>query len=261
VRQITSLNNDRVRRAQALLRSARRRSREGLVVVEGLRLLREAMLARCAIQELFFTANFRDDSRGMALFEDLEPLCASVWEVSPQILAALSDTETPQGITAVLPVPTPDERFPDGLTLVLDQIRDPGNLGTILRSAWAAGVRRVLLPPGTVDPLNPKVVRSGMGAHFHLPIYHMMWDEAVKVLGDGPVWLAEASGSTAYDAVAWSDAVALIVGGEAAGAGEEGRALASGHHVAIPMASGVESLNAAVAASILLFEAARQRRQ
>ena len=143
--------------------------------------------------------------------------------------------------------------------LILDRLRDPGNLGTILRTALAAGVEGVLLAPGTVDATNPKAVRAGMGAHFRLPMAAMDWDEIAHAVAGCRVYLADARGSISYTDADWTGRVALIVGGEAAGAGSRAHALAEAT-VAIPIAAGVESLNAAVAAGVLLFEAARQRR-
>jgi TrmH family RNA methyltransferase len=147
-----------------------------------------------------------------------------------------------------------------GLILVLDQVRDPGNLGTILRTAEAAGAGQVLLAPGTVDVYNPKVVRGAMGAHFRLPVATLEWPAISQRVAERAVWLADATGEVAYDAVDWTQPAALIVGGEATGAGEEATALATGR-VSIPMAGRAESLNAAMAATVLLFEAARQHRR
>jgi TrmH family RNA methyltransferase len=172
----------------------------------------------------------------------------------------MSDTVTPQGILAVLAIPdlSPLPRPTSGrLILVPDQVRDPGNLGTMLRTAWAAGVTQVLLPPGTVDPSNPKVVRAGMGAHFHLPVHKVGWDEIWRRVGDAEVWLAEAGRGIPYDRVDWRRDVALVIGGEASGAGQRARHAAL--YVQIPMTSGVESINAAAASAVILFEAARQR--
>lgn len=255
---ITSLNNDRVRRVQALQRSARRRSREGLMVAEGLRLVREVVAASHPVTEVFYTADFALDERGAKLLAPLDER-SSLCEVTPEVMQALADTETPQGIVVVLPMPEIPYADRSGLTLILDAMRDPGNLGTILRAAWAAGVRRVLLPPGNVDPTNPKVVRGGMGAHFHLPIRRPHWEDVADLVAGEEVWLAEAGEGTRYDEVDWTGAVALIVGGEARGAGPEAQALASKRRVYIPMAPGVESLNAAMAATVLLFEGAKQR--
>ncbi len=260
VGHITSLHNEHVRRVQALLRSARRRAREGLLLAEGLRLVREAVLAECAITWAFYTADFATDPRGADLLRELRQRRIPLWEATSSVMAELSATQTPQGIVAVLPIPQLPEKKSPGLTLILDRLRDPGNLGTILRAAWATDARRVLLPPGTVDFTGPKVVRAGMGAHFHVPIRRMEWDEIRASVAGTPVWLAEVGAGTPYDAVDWSGDVTLIVGGEAEGAGPEARALAGEQHVTIPMAAGVESLNAAVATAVLLFEAARQRR-
>jgi TrmH family RNA methyltransferase len=146
-----------------------------------------------------------------------------------------------------------------GLILILDCLRDPGNLGTILRSAEAAGVGQVILAPGTVDPYNPKVVRGGMGAHLRLPVLSLPWPAIAKVVAGRAIWLADAAADLAYDAVDWTVPSALLVGGEASGPGEQARALATGE-VGIPMAGGTESLNAAMAATVILFEAARQQR-
>ena len=138
-------------------------------------------------------------------------------------------------------------------------MRDPGNLGTILRSAEAAGVGQVLLAPGTVDAYNPKVVRGAMGAHFRLPLESLDWPAIAERVAGRAVWLADAAGEIAYDQVDWTAPSALIVGGEAAGAGQRAAELATGR-VCIPMTGGAESLNAAMAATVILFEAARQRR-
>ncbi|MBN2004072.1 MAG: RNA methyltransferase [Anaerolineae bacterium] len=262
VSQITSLNNDRVRRVQALMRSTRRRLHEGLFAIEGRRLVQEALDAGLPLVEVFFTADFAADPAGQALVEAVCERSGSCWEVPASVFAVLADTETPQGVLAVLPLPDlplpPDDA--SGLVLIPDGVRDPGNLGTILRAAWAAGVAQVWLPPGTADVTNPKVVRAGMGAHFHVPMRRATWDELQEGLAGFSVWLAEAGHGVAYDAVDWRGRMALIVGGEATGPGAAARALNGAHGVYIPMAAGVDSLNVAVATAVLLFEAARQRR-
>jgi TrmH family RNA methyltransferase len=176
---------------------------------------------------------------------------------SENVLASCADTKTPQGVLAVVPF----VRIPPrpGLILILDRLRDPGNLGTILRSAEAAGAGHVLLAPGTVDPYNPKVVRGAMGAHFRLPISSLAWPAIAQQVSGRRVWQAEMTGSVAYDKVDWAHPSALIVGGETTGASRKAAELATGC-VRIPMAGDAESLNAAMAATVLLFEAARQRR-
>jgi len=257
--RIVSLNNGRVRRVQALERSTRRRYHEGLFVAEGLRLVQEILNADLSIHEVFYTAAFASSAPGSALVTACLERTSACWEVSAEVMQALADTETPQGILVVLPIPDLHCDAAAPLTLIPDAIRDPGNLGTMLRTAWAAGVSQILLPPGTVDYTNPKVVRAGMGAHFYLPVRRAAWEEIRAGMDGVEVWLAETGPGIPYDAVDWRGRVALIVGGEAEGASPEGRALAAGRHVTIPMACGVDSLNAAMAAVIVLFEAARQR--
>jgi TrmH family RNA methyltransferase len=144
--------------------------------------------------------------------------------------------------------------------LILDGLRDPGNLGTILRTAAAAGIDAVLLAPGSVDPYNDKALRAGMGAHFRIPVVSQKWDEIAATCAGLSVYLADMHGDVAYDAADWSNGWALIIGGEAHGASEAAAALATAGagRVYIPMAAATESLNAASAAAVILFEAARQ---
>jgi TrmH family RNA methyltransferase len=253
---ITSAQNERIKYTRSLGRRRVRR-REGRFAVEGTRLVEEA--TRAGLRPVFalYTQAWAETSAGEGVLPALSEAEEGCWLVSEAVLAACSDTQSPQGVLLVLPfvqiAPQP------GLCLVLDQLRDPGNLGTILRSAKAAGVGEVMLTPGTVDPYSPKVVRGAMGAHFYLCVSSLAWPAIAKRLAGRAVWLADMAGDAAYDAVDWVQPAALIVGGEAAGAGEEADRLASGR-VTIPMASQVESLNAAMAATVILFEAARQRR-
>jgi TrmH family RNA methyltransferase len=196
-----------------------------------------------------------------ALVELLEQEGCDCQPCAPPVFAALSETVTPQGMVALLPLPL-HRPLPAQVTLalVLDAVRDPGNAGTLLRSAAAAGVEAVIFGPNTVDPFNDKVLRAGMGAHFRVPLrVCSTWQEVRRVLGDGlALYLAEAEAALAYDEVDWLVPSALVVGGEASGAGSEARAEAT--PIAIPMRGEVESLNAAVAGSVILFEAARRRR-
>lgn len=256
---ITSLKNDRVRLVRALQERRRVRQRERRFVAEGIRLCEEAARAGFRPHFVFYTDQARKDERALALLSRWEQENVPCEEVSPEVMEACSDTETPQGLLAVVPIPEiPLPKSPTFL-LILDRVRDPGNLGTILRAAWAAGVDGVVLASGTVDATNPKAVRAGMGAHFHLPILAADWEEIPRLVEGFRVYLADARGKALYTEVDWTGPTALIVGGEAEGAGDRARALAKAT-VAIPMAAGVESLNTAMAAAILLFEAVRQRR-
>jgi TrmH family RNA methyltransferase len=171
----------------------------------------------------------------------------------------LSETETPQGILAVLELtqlPIPSH---PNFILIPDQIRDPGNLGTLLRTAAAAGVQVVLLPPETTDAFAPKVVRAGMGAHFRLPIRTLSWEEVGQVVRSAglQVYLADMNGQSCWG-TDLRQPVALVIGSEADGASEAARKLAH-QKIAVPMKGNVESLNAGVVGSILMFEVVRQR--
>ena len=143
--------------------------------------------------------------------------------------------------------------------LILDSLKDPGNLGACLRVAAASSCSLVILTPGCVDPFSPKVIRGGMGAHARLQIIDSGWDEVKKICRGRSVWAADANGDHSYDAISWTSPTALIIGSETAGLSAEARAVANGI-VTIPLANNVESLNAAVACGVILFEAARQRR-
>jgi TrmH family RNA methyltransferase len=252
---ITSTQNERVKYVRSL-RRRRTRQREDRFVVEGTRLISEVVRAGIKPALVFYTEAWAETAAGQQALPLLRPAEDGDWLVSEAVMAACADTETPQGVLAVVPAVDLEPR--EGLILIVDAVRDPGNLGTILRSAEAAGTGQVLLAPGTVDAYNPKVVRGAMGAHFRLPVKSLSWPDIAGQVTGRAVWLADAAAGKAYDVVNWGHPSALIVGGEAAGAGEEAEALATGR-VRIPMVGGAESLNAAMAATVLLFEVARQR--
>lgn len=178
-----------------------------------------------------------------------------------ELFSSISDTVTSQGMIAVFPFPefgASADVVP--FLLVVDGIQDPGNLGTLIRSAAAAGVTRVIALPGTVDPWSPKTVRAAAAAHFLIPIDTLPLPAFVESLPEGvSIVAADAFGATRYDEVDFRGPLALVVGNEGAGLAAEVQELA-GQLVSIPLANAVESLNAGVAGSILLFEAGRQRR-
>ena len=255
---ITSLKNDKVKQVRALQSRKRVRQRERLFVFEGTRLVEEAVRAGVHPSYVFHTEAAERDERTARLLESLREATVPCYGVSDAVMAACSATETPQGILAVIPIPELARPERPTFTLILDRVRDPGNLGTILRTALAAGVEQVLLTPGTVDATNPKVVRAAMGAHLRLPIVALRWEAIAEAVTGCDVWLATVGGETRYTAVDWTHPVALVVGGEASGAGEQASTLARGQ-VTIPMAAEVESLNTAVAAAVILFEVMQQR--
>ena len=253
---ITSPQNPKLKRVRSLQGRAKARRKEKAFLVEGVRLLEEAVAAKWPIRFVLYDRSL--SSRGKELLTTLRTLIHDIEEVDSALLKSVSDTESSQGILAVLDnaqLPIPNS--PDFL-LILDQIRDPGNLGTLLRTAAAAGVDAVILPPETADAFSPKVLRAGMGAHFHLPIISADWDQ-IKDRVDGlKVYLAVMAGDVAYTEADFKSPSALVIGGEAEGASQSARDLTE-TRVHIPMPGKMESLNAAVAGAILLFEVVRQR--
>ena len=253
---ITSLSNAKVKLVRSL---ARRRARYAAqqFVIEGVRLIEEAVGAGIAPALVLYAARTEDDPRSRTLLDRLRAATPEVYAASDAVMQAVSSTETPQGIVAVVPflaLPLPAQ---PQFVLILDAVRDPGNVGTILRSARAAGVDVVFFAPGTADPYNDKVVRAAMGAHFHLPIRVSAWKEIRELVEMIPrVYLADARGEIDYARADWARPVVLIVGGEAEGASDAAKEIATAR-VSIPMRGGTESLNAAMAATVLLFEAAR----
>ncbi len=250
---ITSLQNDRVKLAHALQTQAKARRKEGKIALEGARLVADAVERGGSAPDFALVAADFDS----ALIERLVAAGADVLPVSDEVMRHVSATEEPPGVVAVFPMP--DRNLPAPLTraLILDNLRDPGNLGTMLRTAAAANVQAVLLSPGCVDAYNPKVLRAGMGAHFRLAVAELSWAQIEQHTDGAAVYLADMTGDVTYEAADWAHPWALIIGSEAHGASEGAVALAH-QRVVIPMASGAESLNAAVAAGILLFEARRQ---
>jgi TrmH family RNA methyltransferase len=258
---ITSLRNDRVKHVRALQSRRRVRQRERRLVFEGVRLVEEAARVGVPPDFVFHSAEV-EASEGKRIGQALRLLHEAgvpCFPVSESVMTACSETKNPQGILAVVPIPDLPQPERPTFTLILDRVRDPGNLGTILRTALAAGVERVILAPGTVDGSNPKVVRAAMGAHLRLPLIPLRWEAIAETVAGSDVWLAASGGGTHYTDTDWTRPVSIIVGGEAAGAGDKAEALAQGR-VFIPMTEGVESLNTAIAAAVLLYEVMRQRK-
>jgi TrmH family RNA methyltransferase len=252
---ITSNQNPKIKFVRSLFGRAKERRDAGAFVIEGVRLVEEAIKANWPIQFILFDDSLSE--RGKAKIDSLKSQEVDVEEISTDLMQAVSETETSQGILAVLSfhqLPTPETL---NFVLIPDQVRDPGNLGTLLRSAVATGVQAVIIPPNTTDVFAPKVLRSGMGAHFRLPIHSLTWAEIEKQIKGLQVYIADMDGQS-YWMTDLSQPLALIIGSEADGASESAQKLATGK-LGIPMAKNVESLNAGVAGSVLMFEVVRQR--
>jgi TrmH family RNA methyltransferase len=251
---IRSSHNPLIKRVRSLgLRKYRETERA--FVVEGSRGISTA-IEQGIIPQVVLLA---DDARPEMV--DLARQSGAEWRVAERaVFDSVMDTITPQGIAAIFDQPAwpfPENETP--LLILMDAVGDPGNAGTIIRTAAAAGCDAVVLGPSSADPWSAKAARATMGSIFTVPVYRA--DDHIESLVRSACprrWLADGHGEQIYTESIWSGGVAVIIGSEGHGATAWGRGLATGA-VRIPIAAGVESLNASVAAAVLLFEAARQR--
>lgn len=255
---IVSLSNPHVKHLRSLRDSAKERRRERSVILEGVRLVVDALASGATLQLALYAPDQLQTTPGGAALLDRLMALPGAYAATTEVVARAADTRTPQGVVAAVAQPELAPR--PGLRLVLDALQDPGNVGTLLRSAEAAGVGLCLCTRGTADVYSPKVVRAAMGAHFNLPLRaDVTWDDLGWELSDAPViYAAEATATMPYYAADWKQPAVLIIGSEAHGVSEAGLALTT-HRISIPMVGRTESLNAGVAGSIILFEALRQR--
>jgi TrmH family RNA methyltransferase len=237
------------------------REKRGLTLAEGIRLVEEAVAVGSTIESAVYSPALEKTSRGQALLHSLQHAKMNLEQVTDAELDKLADTQSPQGIIAVVRPPRwslADIRMTQGPVLVLDGVQDPGNTGTILRTALGLGASGVISLPGTVEVTNPKVVRGSMGAVFRLPWVELdvngflAWTRENKV----SLLTAEVSGEPVAG-LKFKPPVAVVVGNE--GAGLSPAIKAAGRPVSIPIVPGTESLNVAVAAGILLYEVTRGR--
>jgi len=257
---ITSIKNPKIQLVRELLTSRKSREEQNACVVEGVRLAEEAVKAGAVVQMGIYSENL--SARGLELVNSLQETKVSLIRVPDDLMAKITATETGQGLLLVVEPKVPTLPSMLDFVLILDEIKDPGNMGTILRTATAAGVQLVVTTPGCVDVYSPKVLRAGMGAHFSLPVVTKTWSEIVDFWHTQPgspgLYLAEVSkGKRIWD-VDLIKPMGIIIGGEANGASEEARKCAT-EFVIIPMPGKSESLNAAIAAGVFLFEVVRQR--
>ena len=254
---VTSTANPQIKMMRSLGRR-RARQTERAFLVEGRRLIEDAVRHGASVRSLLVREDQAD-----AWVADLGIGPERVRIVRRDVFDAATDVEHSQGVAAICDFPAwnvsrDDISASDRLVLILDRLRDPGNMGTALRSAAAAGIGIVLIGQGSVDPVAPKVVRAGMGAHFRLRIAPMTPELTESIRGMGrDVAYADAAAELPYHSLEWGEVGALIVGGETEPLSPELERLVT-KRVAIPMQADIESLNAGVAASVLLFEAMRQ---
>ena len=257
---ITSRTNPTVRLVRSLLTRRAVRYRERIFVAEGLLAVTSLIENGNRLETLLVDADRQADVPSHLLDTAERPNARSLL-VSSEIFGYLSDVETPQPVIGVFAMPELVIPRSPRILVALDGVQDPGNLGSILRTCRAAGVDGVVLSSGTVDPYNPKVVRSTAGQFGDLPVLPVsnvdqIWSEHRSV--PERVVIADHNAETLYTEFDWTTPFVLVLGSESAGVGDEWQARAT-DRVRIDMEAGVESLNVAAAAAVLLFEARRQR--
>lgn len=259
--QITSTSNSQVKNVIALMKKSRTRAEQGLFVVEGIKMFQE--LPAPWIVQVYISESF--EAAGPT--DEVERVCTPVI-VSDKVFAAMADTCAPQGILALVRQPVWELEQMTGLSehpffLILEQLQDPGNLGTILRTAEAAGCTGIIMSRDTVDIYNPKVIRSTMGAVYRVPFFYAdRLEETVTRLKEKGflIYAAHLKGSVSFECPDYRVPCACMIGNEGNGLSESLATLAH-RRIRIPMEGKAESLNAAVSAALIMYEAYRQRRE
>lgn len=255
---ITSTSNPRIKNLILLGKKAKERREQGVFLAEGRKMAEEA--PKEWIRELYVSESYFKENSGSFRGMECEVL-------SDHVMKAVADTRTPQGILAVVSIPQWDfvraAEDENGTYLFLEDIQDPGNLGTMLRSGEAAGITAVIASRETVDLYNPKTVRATMGSIYRVPFFTA--DDFKQTICDMKqkktmLYAAHLKGSRLYDEPDYSQKCGFLIGNEGKGLKEETAELADAY-IRIPMEGKVESLNAAIAASVLMYEANRQKRR
>lgn len=265
---ITSVANPKVKQLVQWQSEAKARRRDGVFVAEGIKMLEEAPADR--IREIYLTEELEkrlkesSKEKERALYGKIRQ---SGYEIfSPEVMKKAADTRTPQGALVVLERPVYEREellsAKNGFFLVLEDLQDPGNLGTIVRTGEGAGVNGIFLSKNTVDIFNPKTIRSTMGSIYRVPFLYV--ESLAELLHEMKkrglvVYAAHLKGETYYDSYSFRTGCAFLIGNEGKGLSRETADMADSY-LKIPMEGSVESLNAAVAAALLLYEAHRQRK-
>ena len=248
MRYIESPKNEQIKQVKKLTKKKYQR-REGKYLLEDWHLVADAIRAQAPIEAIYTTAKYTNEPL-------LRRFYAKTTLISPEVAKALTATETPQGIFAVITLPKQvlPQHF-DGAWLLLDRVQDPGNVGTMVRTADAAGFAGVILGNGSVDEYNPKVLRSMQGSQFHLSVLHADLNEVITRLQAQkmPVYGSELNEQALpYREVTPLNDFALIVGNEGHGMSDD-LLTKTDHNLYIPIKGQAESLNVAVAAGVLMF--------
>ncbi len=268
---ISSVSNSKVKRLVSLVRKAKHRKEEGVFVIEGVRMFLEA--PPDWIREVYVSESFLKKYEKETDIQIKEAFGRRRYEVlADGIFNKVSDTQTPQGVLCVLSMPTytlensieewMDSKEKTPLIMLLEDLQDPGNLGTIVRTSEGAGVSGIVMTSKTADIFNPKVIRSTMGSIYRVPFFIVEeLAETISLLQQRHigVYAAHLDDSVDYDRPDYTQPTAFLIGNESSGLKQQTAKCAT-QYIKIPMQGQVESLNAAIAASVLMYEAARQRR-
>lgn len=259
---IESMSNTQIKKINKLKKSARFRRQEKCFIAEGFKLVEEAIFYK-RVRKVYVSMEAEDEYFHRISHKISESY--TEW-VSPSVFREISDTTTPQGVLALIEMPKYSReeiiKKEDASLICLEDIRDPGNMGTIMRTAEGAGMSAVVMSAGCVDLFNPKVVRATMGAMFRMPFYitEEMTTEVEQLRREGfTLYAAQLDGTRDYTECGYEGKTGILIGNEADGIRPETSA-AVDEKVKIPMEGGVESLNAAVSAAILMYEVHRKRR-
>lgn len=261
---ISSTANKRVKQIMLWQTKARERKTDGVFIAEGIKMFEEAPPE--LVREVYFsTESLGRLKREPALWGKLQKLGAE--EVTEEVFRRMSDTDSPQGILTVLRQPEYELQYyieeTQSLFLVLEDIQDPGNLGTLVRTAEGAGATGVILAGNTADLFNPKTVRATMGSIYRVPCFRMeQLSEGLKLLHENGVttYAAALEESCCYDEIQYEKRCAFLIGNEGKGLKDQTIRMAE-KRLKIPMEGRVESLNASVAGALLMYEVHRQRKR
>ena len=266
---ITSTSNQQMKQVSLLLKKSKERKATKTFVVEGPRMVEEAPVER--LKAVYVAEGFETNRENTVLLTALKEKCnqaKAIYEVvADGVFKSVSDTQTPQGIMAVVTMPEYElNQLLEGENthlLLLESIQDPGNLGTMVRTGEGAGVTGIIMNKTTVDLFNPKTIRSTMGSIYRVPFYvtedleQTMKDLQAKGIS---LYAAHLKGQHSYDEEDYTKACGFLIGNEGNGLSDEIANLAD-TYIRIPMEGKVESLNAAISATLLMYEANRQRRK
>jgi TrmH family RNA methyltransferase len=262
-KKISSLGNPTIKFIRSLY-TRKAREKTNMAILEGTRLVQDALDADVGFREVLCSESFCEGKSGSELLQDIREVGAEVIVVPDFLIERISDTKSPQGIIASIDIKEASlagvfEDLPS-LLLVLDSVQDPGNVGTLIRTAAAAGADCVILTEGCADVYNPKTLRASMGAVFRLPVVERA--DCGEIMGqlkttDTKLVAADSRGEMEYCDTWCCGRTCLVVGNEARGV-SDGFSISADVRIQIPMERGIESLNVAIAGSILLYEAYRQ---